>query len=787
MMLLCNLILALSAVANAQPADWTPESVGAGYSTGRGTVLIPEEGMVSRSLDLTFPGKTESVPGDYAQWSYPVEGPPDKDRLRFYLADDFTGPTGGYHFIQVLQDGEVLWERDVAGGTPLPEKVTIDLPRASGTLAFRLFGRKTVTNFPVRVKIAGIELEGGGQAGPLLPLLPVSATYTPYPPDLPLPALPPAGGWSLNARIVQPWGSTQTVAIRDAVKWSVRFDEDFGFNAMIVLPTHAHNAITVGPPETAKTPGITDQEFRDALALYRARGMRIIIYTSIMHCGHSPEWQFGEIAKAHPEWSMVDSAGTPITLYGQPWLCPSTGALEHTIRYTEDLVRRYSADAVMLDNNEFLNSDAGAPTCYCEGCRAGFARYILERFTPEQLRVATGLTPDQVAIPQVDSDPLWGLWLSWRNRVWAEATEAYRVRLRAIKPDIMVLANTQYQYNSWVLAVDGQYAHEDAILAESRGHAPEGMAAKMVLGRALAQNRPLWNYIGTFQEHDFTRLREPDEVAGIMAASSAVGANPWIVFYGFEGPENQPSVQVIESQMRLWDDYPELFTGEDRGDVAVIMSPSSRDHTGEPMPPRNTGSLIAQGHSLVGIWEPAGGGERLNSARVALATSCACMSDALAAELVAWTRNGGTLIIRPDTGWRDEFGRWRPQSALSSAADVHFSRPGTHNLGAGRVVCVASDAAIPEAVSAAVATRVSSDSPVGVFQRVGPQGGTVFGLCALGPGACSARLTLPDGTGSVTLYEPGLAPRTLPITHTDRQPRVLVEIGRRLAVVTADQ
>ena len=136
---------------------------------------------------------------------------------------------------------------------------------------------------------------------------------------------------------------------------------------------------------------------------------------------------------------------------------------------------------------------------------------------------------------------------------------------------------------------------EDAILAESRGHAPEGMAAKMVLGRALAQNRPLWNYIGTFQEHDFTRLREPDEVAGIMAASSAVGANPWIVFYGFEGPENQPSVQVIESQMRLWDDYPELFTGEDRADVAVILPPSSRDHTGEPMPPDMLARLLAAG------------------------------------------------------------------------------------------------------------------------------------------------------------------------------------------------
>ena len=46
-----------------------------------------------------------------------------------------------------------------------------------------------------------------------------------------------------------------------------------------------------------------------------------------------------------------------------------------------------------------------------------------------------------------------------------------------------------------------------------------GMASKMVLGRALAQGRALWNYIGTFNETDFTRLREADEVAAVTASS----------------------------------------------------------------------------------------------------------------------------------------------------------------------------------------------------------------------------------------------------------------------------
>lgn len=779
------LTLMVITMAYAQSADWKPSTVGAGYATDRGTLLIPEEGIVSRSLDLTFPPHTDSVPGHCAVWSLPLDASEGPARLSFHLSDDFTGPTAGYHMIQALLDDEVLWERDVAAGSLLPMLVRVDLPRASGTLGFRLLGRKAVTNFAVRVRIAGVKLESAGTEQALLPLEPVASEYVPYPPDPPLSALPPAGVWSLSARIVQPWGRTQTVALREAEKWSRRFVEAFGFDTMILLPTDAHNAITVGRSGRTDIPGITHQEFRDALSLYRAQGIRVILYTSIMHCGHSPQWQFGDIAKEHPEWSMVDAQGNPVTLYGQPWLCPSTGALEHTLRYTEDIVRQYDADAVMLDNNEFMNSNEGGPTCHCEACRAAFGQYVRERFSADTLAAAAGLTLDQVAIPRAETDPLWGLWLSWRNRVWAQANETFRVRLRQIKPDIVVLANTQYQYRSWVLAVDGQYAHEDAVLSESRGHTPQGMAAKMLLGRALAQDRPLWNYIGTFQEDDFTRLRQPDEVAGVMAASGAAGANPWIVFYGFEGPENEPSIQVMESQMRLWNDHPELFTGPDRGDVAVILSPSSRDHTGEPMPGGVTGSLLAGGYASVGIWEPAGGGDRLAGSRVAVATSCVCMSDALAGELAGWVRAGGILIIRPDSGWRDEAGRWRPASVISRETGTQVSRPGRHEIGAGAVVCVAGEEQVADAVASAIAPRVRATLPVSVFQRQGPEASTVFGLCSLEPGPCTVTLTLPAGTRAAMLYEPGLEPRALQVIGAEDDSRAELEITRRLAVVRA--
>ena len=51
-------------------------------------------------------------------------------KLRFLERDDFTGETAGYHYKQLLLDGTVVWEEDVAGGSPTWHKVTVDVTAA---------------------------------------------------------------------------------------------------------------------------------------------------------------------------------------------------------------------------------------------------------------------------------------------------------------------------------------------------------------------------------------------------------------------------------------------------------------------------------------------------------------------------------------------------------------------------------------------------------------------------------------------------------------------------------
>jgi hypothetical protein len=63
-----------------------------------------------------------------------------------------------YHYKQLLVDGNVVWEGDVAGGSNDWHKVTVDVAKyvqgkTSVTLAFRLLDKKGVSNFGVRWRV----------------------------------------------------------------------------------------------------------------------------------------------------------------------------------------------------------------------------------------------------------------------------------------------------------------------------------------------------------------------------------------------------------------------------------------------------------------------------------------------------------------------------------------------------------------------------------------------------------------------------------------------------------
>jgi uncharacterized protein YfiM (DUF2279 family) len=116
--------------------------------------------------ELSYPWSTPSQPGDFVRANQPatVLGG-GAQRLRFRERDDFTAQTSGYHFKQLLVNGAVAWEEDVAGGSNAWHEVTVDVTAAARgrtnlTLAFCLLDKKGVSNFGVRWQLKDLQVEG---------------------------------------------------------------------------------------------------------------------------------------------------------------------------------------------------------------------------------------------------------------------------------------------------------------------------------------------------------------------------------------------------------------------------------------------------------------------------------------------------------------------------------------------------------------------------------------------------------------------------------------------------
>jgi hypothetical protein len=146
------------------------EGVVVAYPQGREEIdnawAILNDAAVVLPGEMSFPSGTRSEPGDFAQASQTAKLLPGKaQRLSFRERDDYTGPTAGYHFKQLLVNGAVVWEEDVAGGSNAWRQVTVNMPAAGPTstnltIAFRLLDKRGVGNFNVRWQVKDLQAKG---------------------------------------------------------------------------------------------------------------------------------------------------------------------------------------------------------------------------------------------------------------------------------------------------------------------------------------------------------------------------------------------------------------------------------------------------------------------------------------------------------------------------------------------------------------------------------------------------------------------------------------------------
>lgn len=129
------------------------------------TWALLNDAALPPASELRFPWNTPSCAGDYGMASQSAKVlPANRYEVQFLERDDFIGPTAGYHYKQLLLDGTVVWEEDVAGESNSWHKVTVDLTqnvlgKTNVTLAFRLFDKRAVSNFGVHWRLAELRAE----------------------------------------------------------------------------------------------------------------------------------------------------------------------------------------------------------------------------------------------------------------------------------------------------------------------------------------------------------------------------------------------------------------------------------------------------------------------------------------------------------------------------------------------------------------------------------------------------------------------------------------------------
>jgi hypothetical protein len=114
------------------------------------------DGKLAQFL-VVYPWSTPSHAGDYAAVSQTLTnnaGFPDAPYLfNARVSDAYSGTTSGYHQLQVLVDGTVVWQRDVAG-LPYVEDISLNLQnwvrnKTAVTLTVRMYDGLGVSNFGV--------------------------------------------------------------------------------------------------------------------------------------------------------------------------------------------------------------------------------------------------------------------------------------------------------------------------------------------------------------------------------------------------------------------------------------------------------------------------------------------------------------------------------------------------------------------------------------------------------------------------------------------------------------
>ncbi len=461
--------------------------------------------------------------------------------------------------------------------------------------------------------------------------------------------------------------------------------------------------LVMEPPHTAfryggngGAGGSNETTFAAAVSAFRNAGVKVLLYSSLVHKGDDVQWANGSLFRHHPEWSQRHRDGSPTCLGNgapctTPMLSPSSlPAVNFEVNYTLALLQRYPADGVYLDDNQ-LGGNASDPADFSAAALASWRVYLSERFGAEWSTKCLNISDiNSAAIPSqppIEPDgsmamtPGWAVWLRFRNREMAKANEAFRHALHAHSGAAVVIGN-EVQFADFTLATDLQVYHEDALLTESYD-VEEWSAAKATLARGLAASSTAPAWIGLFGMVNMTikpqRLRADAALAvRMIAACYMTRTKP---HFSGAGMQHEPpdSTQLAVAQTLRWFTQVRATIFDPAGivpvpPVAAVLCRAAIDFR-SPQKEQTSWSLEIGGDWLVKNAQSAGAPAAILSAmnlgdvgtltpslKVLLLQNSTALSSRAAAAIAVWAKAGGTVVASSDSATLDELGRWLPPS-----------------------------------------------------------------------------------------------------------------------------
>lgn len=514
----------------------------------------------------------------------------------------------------------------------------------------------------------------------------------------------PSPAWlSSGLPSLQGWDSYQKILVDGALSgdaWIKQLTTETlpGLDAILMEPPHT--AFRYGGGGGAG--GSNDTEFAAAVSAFRRQGVKVVLYSSLVHKGEDQEWANGSLAKRHPDWDQRLRDGSPATLESKPMLSPANAAaVNFSLQYTLSLLKRYGpADGVYLDDNQ-LGGNTSDPSDYSHAALTGWRQYLSDRFSAAWLaqclgyESATNATiPSPLgssAVPTPAAIGRWGVWLRYRQRVMAVANEVLRSALHSQSPTpIVLIAGNEVQFPSFALATELQLYHEDAALTESYD-VEEWSVAKPLLMRGLAASPMAPAWVGLFGMVNMTakpelRLRSSAALAvRMLGAAWMTRTKPHLSFYGLQHSPPDTVQQAVATALAWYRDIRAQLGLDAPGlhlqaapTVGAVLCRAAIDFR-SPAVEQSDWSLEIGGDWLVEATQSAGAPGTIISSRnldtddtaaikaqfgpwlqVLLLQNATVLSAKAAAVIKRFATAGGIVISTRDSGTIDELGRPLP-------------------------------------------------------------------------------------------------------------------------------